>query len=46
MVGAADELVGNEIPPLLVVAEVPIVMEKVAGATALLETVGSIDRSY
>ena len=46
MVGLVDklELVGNEIPPLLMVAEVAVAREEVAGTTVLLETVGSMNR--
>ena len=34
-----DELVGKGIPPLLVVANVAVVMEEVYGTTVLLETI-------
>ena len=45
-IGPVDklELVGNEIPPLLVVAEVAVVIEEVAGTTVLLETIGRMNR--
>ena len=46
MVGVVNELklVGNEIPPLLVVAEVPVVIEEVAETTVQLETIGIYSR--
>ena len=43
MVGVVDELkLGNEIPPLLVVAEVPVVIEEVAESNVMLEIIESI----
>ena len=46
MVGVVDELklVGNEMSPLLVVAEVSVVIEEVAETTVQLETIGSMNR--
>ena len=45
-VRVADELklVGNDIPPLLVVAEVPVVIEEVAETNVQLEIIGSMNR--